>query len=62
MFPRHDGKEYEVVLPDDVEPGERVKVTLEKEVPSSRTVVKTIRSGYFLGEERDTFSLDHERK
>jgi hypothetical protein len=33
---RHDGKDYEVVLPDDVEPGERVKVTLEKEVPSSR--------------------------
>ena len=52
---RRDGKEYEVVLPDDVQPGERVKVTLEKEVLLAAHRV-TKRVLFPWGEERDTFS------
>ena len=36
MTSRHDGKEFDVMLPDDVQPGERVKVTLEKEAFQAR--------------------------
>lgn len=42
LIVQHDGKEYEVVLPDDVKAGERVKVTLEKEVKNK--MVETFNS------------------
>eukprot|EP00435_Cladocopium_sp_Y103_P035212 s2849_g9.t1 len=40
----HDGKEYEVVLPEDVQPGERVKVSLEKEKEVKNKMVETFTS------------------
>jgi len=55
LFPRHDGKEYEVVLPDDVEPGERVKVTLEKEAAEQQNCGQNHQIWVFFGRRKGHF-------
>ena len=43
---RHRGQDYEIVLPDDVKPGERVQVKLDEATDSEGDV-----SGLFSGQE-----------